>query len=451
MKKSPITGWARCVAWCCAALLSASVSAQTLTKIFDFGTTVNGPTDPYSAPILIGNELWFTTNAGGANDFGTITKFNLNSNSLTTVYSMDGTGNTPFSTLTQVGDYIYYTTSRGGTGDRGTISVLNTTNGENKILFNSPELASGLPYTFHGGVAYVDRGDGTASLYALHQSGGNDSAGGGVMKLTLNIAEQTATSQLIHTFLADGSSGRQPFEGFTRVGNNLYFTTQVGGTPVTGLGNGPGAIGKVNILDDAVDGAVALLQPGDGSLALPQNDLLYDPDTNALYFTTNGTATQPGSLQKFSLLDNSVTTLYELTNAPAAGPFPDGRFATGSLALVEGKLYFTTIQGPVTGGTNPNGGTINQFDLTTNTFTKLFDLDARTANNFGGEPRGGFLPVQDPITGEYDLYLLTKQGGVADQGTILKLHVVPEPGSGSFLLAGMAGLTAVWRRNRRYR
>jgi len=446
MLRLTLAGRPRLAALLTLGVLTASACAQTtLTKLFDFGGTIGGATDPYSAPVLIGNELWFTTNAGGENDFGTISKFNLGTNTLTSVFSMDTTGNSPFSTLTQVGDQLFYTTSRGGTGDRGTISVWNTTTSTNTVLFNSPQLgnAQNLPYTFHGGVTYLDNGDGTADLYALHQSGGSSASGGGVIKLTLDLTTMNATSTLLASFPTDATHGRQPFEGFTKVGDKLYFTTQVGGPTLTGVyPNGAGAIGVVDTTTDSVNSAYAFINGGDGSTALPQNDLTYDAANNVMYFTTNGTASQPGALLKLSLTDGSITTLYELTGGSASGPFPDGRFATSSIALVENKLFFTTIQGG-----SVNGGTINMFDLTTNTFVKLYDLDSATADNPGGEARGGFLPVQNQITGEWDLYLLTKQGGKFDQGTVLKLHVIPEPHTATLGLLGL-GLLATNSRRR---
>lgn len=441
MLRLTLAGRSRLAALLTLGVLTASACAQlSLTKLVDFGGIIGGATDPYSSPILIGNELWFTTNAGGSTGFGTISKYNLSTNTVSVMYSMDLSGNTPFGKLTQVGDLLYYTTSANGTGGRGTISVFNMATNTNTVLYNSPTNGTGVPTGLHGGVAYVDRGDGTASLYALHQNGGITNANGGVLKLTLNLADLTATSTLLATMPESTTTGRQPWEGFTRVGNTLYFTMANGGPTLAGAyAGGAGAIGTIDITNDAVNTGFKMLDGGDGSSALPMGDLTYDPATNALYMVTNGSATQPGALVKIGL-DGTQTTLYELTGGSTSG-YPDGRFGSGDVVVIEGKVYFVTWQG----GTG-SAGVISQFDLTTNQYVKLFDLSNDKADNFGGEVHGGLYSVRDTITGEYDVYFMGKQGGVNDEGTLARFHLVPEPQTAVLCLTGLLTLGLSRRR-----
>ena len=134
--------------------------------------------------------------------------------------------------------------------------------------------------------------------------------------------------------------------------------------------------------------------------------------------------------------------MYSLTGAAtSSGPFPDGRFAYGSVFALNNVLYFTTIQGGAY-----NRGTIDAFNLDTNTFTKLYDLDGGTADGLstmGQEARGGFTLVNEGGT-DY-LYLLTRAGGAYNSGTLLRITPIPEPGTVALILAaGAVGWR--WRR-----
>jgi len=332
---------------------TATVKAQTLTKLYDFPSAASAALtgagiNPYDSPVLIGDELWFTTQKGGTTGFGSITKYNIVTNKVTTVLdTMDNvTGNTPQSSFSVVGNNLYYTTTRGGTGDRGTIDVYNIASQTNLTLYSSPSQTSGSPYTLPGNVAYVDLGNGSASIYAIEQSGGGASpTAGGIVKLTLDVATQAVTSSsLLYTFPGGASHGRQPWKGIIQVGNNLYFTMATGGPlTTTGAPSGPGGIGVLNLANDSVNDALAFFPNTDGAYAIGFSNPTYDAAHNVLYVGTNGTSTQPGGLLKFDLATNKFTGLYELSPAnPVTGLFPDGRYIDGPITQLGDDLFFTT-------------------------------------------------------------------------------------------------------------
>ncbi len=91
-------------------------------------------------------------------------------------------------------------------------------------------------------------------------------------------------------------TGPPAFEGFTQVGNQLYFNTFTGGNATTtgqtpASGNGAGTL---SVLDVTTSGSealstLALLPLGDGSTRLPAHNPFYSAAQNALFFTTVGT------------------------------------------------------------------------------------------------------------------------------------------------------------------
>lgn len=411
-----------------AVLGTHSSQAFVLTKVYDFPAVAGQASRPYSIPVQIGNDLWFTTETGGNFGFGSLAKWDLTTSSLSTVFSNMDTlnGNTPQSFVTPSAGKLYFTTTRGGTGDRGVLASYEIASGNYTVLWNSPSSSPTTnPNTLTGNPLLVDRGT-HQEIYFMTRNGGNGAAGFGTIQ-KYNSATNLVSQVAAFTGAPDG---RQPFGGFTQVGTKLYFTTFTGGNTGTGYTNGAGTLMQLDLDTDAVS-TLAALPPGDGSTRFGSSNPLFHPGQNALFFVTAGTSTQPGALLKYDLSLDLLTTVYELTGAAtASGPFPDGRFIYSDLALYENSLFFTTIQGGAFGG-----GTLNQFNLSNNQFSVLANLGNDTVNsiNWGQESRGG--PALVNYGGQDYLYLLTRTGGANNQGTILAL-AIPEPSSGALLLLG---------------
>lgn len=410
-----------------AGILAASGQASpVLVKLHDFNNTnINSPSaqNPNDSPVLIGNKLWFTSEAGGANGFGSLSSYDLNANATTVHLSMDNaSGNSPKAAPTRDGDLLYFTTVRGGTGDRGTLSTWNLNTNTHAVLWNSPQNSPATnPNSLWGDVAVIDRGAAGKDVYFMTQNGGVGSAYGTI--LCYQTSDGSVTQ--VHSFQG-APDGKQPYKGFTVVGTDLYFTTFTGGLTGTGFTQGAGTLGK---LDVSVRGSetvtiLAALPSGDGSERFGVHNPHYRAADHSLYFNALGTTTQAGALMKFDLTTNTLTTLHEIQGAAtSSGPFPEGKLAYGSVAEWNKWLYYTTIQGG-----NFGGGTINRHHIPTGTHEVLFHLDsdhavnaANPLDNIGGEPRGGF--VFNGSNSSPAFYLLTRQGGTYDHGTVLRLDL----------------------------
>lgn len=406
-------------------LASLATAAPTLTKLHDFNNSgvMLGIQGAYDTPVLIGSELWFTTEKGGDFGFGTLASFNLANNTPTKRVSLDQTGNTPQGTPVLDNGFLYYTNTRGGTGDRGTLNAYNLATGTHSILWNSPSNSPATnPNTLPGNVAILDRGNLGQDIYMLTQSGGIGAGIGTILRYQTLDGSVTR----IHSF-GQAPESRQPFKGFTVVGNKLYFTTFTGGT-ISPAGSTGGTAnngtGTLNELDVTTRGAeiyrqLSVLPIIDGSTRFPAHNPYYRAADHSLYFTTVGTASQPGSIQKFNLATETLTTIHEITDTPSGGvTHPEGRFIYGSLIEWNRALYYATTQGGAT-----NGGTINRYNLLTQTHEVLFNLTSSIGNNFGGGARGGF--VFNGSTTFPCFYLLTRDGGAYNHGTVLRLNLNP--------------------------
>ena len=408
-------------------------ATPTLTKLHDFfvqPVTIEiqnpppGTANPFDSAVMIGNDLWFTSQKGGLLDVGTISSFNLTTNATTVQFSLsggpDGTG--PTGTPTQSGSLLYYTTVTGGSGNRGVLSAYDTVAHTNTVLWaalpGTPAVNAINPGTLQGNVAVINRGETFGKdIYFLTANGGPGGAAAGAI-----LRYQTSDSSVTQVY-AFGAipDGRQPFKGFTVVGTKLYFTTFTGGIAGTGTGNGAGSINELDVTSrgSEIYRKLANMPLGDGSTRLPAHNPYYRAADNSLYFTTTGTAAQPGSLQKYDLTTNALTTLHELQDTASGGvAFPQGKFAYGSVSEWNRALYFTTMQGGTT-----NGGTINRFNLDTGTLDVLFNLTGTAGNNFGGTVRGGFTFNGSTTTPAF--YLLTQKGGANNIGTVLRLDLDP--------------------------
>lgn len=409
------------------------VNLFELAKLHDFTTSIGAPARPWSYATQVSDSMWFTTNNGGDNGFGSVARWDFNTNSLVTVFTAmnNSNGNTPQGGMARDGNFLYLTTTRGGTGDRGVLARLDMTNNTYEVLWNSPEISPATnPNTLSGNPEIVDRGT-HKEIYFLTRNGGPGGAAHGTVQ-KYNTATNTVT--LVANLLGGATEGRQPLDGgFTRVGDSLYFTTFTGGPAATSPNtpNGPGALMRVDLGTDTLETAAIMpILPGVGSTRLPGTNPVYSAAHNALFFTTSGTALDPGAVMKFDLTSDTLITLDMLQGAAtSSGPFPEGRFAYG-ITIYGNDLFFTTTQGGTFGG-----GTLNRFNLLSNSLTVMQHLGNDTVNNinWGSNSRGG--PVVANFNGQDYLFILTNSGGQFNQGTILAM-AIPEPSSTLLLLAG---------------
>lgn len=407
---------------CLLAGASPTSAAPTLTKLADFNNSAPlfqaHPQNVNDSPVLIGNQLWFTCEKGGSNGAGSISTFDIATHTVATVLSMDNaTGQTPKATPTVDGDFLYVTTIGSTSG-----SIFSTlfrfnhrTAGYDAELWEAASGSNPSARAPWGGVTVIDRGPGQGKdLYFTTYNGGPNNTG----TIQRHRTDTGVTTQ-IHVF-PNSPGGKFPYKGFTAVGTDLYFTTFNGGT-------GLGTIGK---LDASIRGAetvttlAAMPASAEPATQLPSHNPYYRPLDHSLYFTTVGTNTQPGALMRFDLTLHQLSIVHRIQGGPTTGNYPEGNKCYGPVAEWNKALYYTTIGGGANVPTGTGaGGTINRYDLRTGTHETLFHLDAGTNNGPGGEIRGGCVFNGSPTQPAF--YLIPKQGGLHDHGTVLRMDLDP--------------------------
>lgn len=126
---------------------------------------------------------------------------------------------------------------------------------------------------------------------------------------------------------------------------------------------------------------------------------------NKLYGATySGGVGTGGSIFKLDPVNDSYTLLYSLTQATDGGGITDKL-----IQATNGKLY-----GMAAYGGNTGDGTIFNYDIATNTFTKIHDFDLTN----GGTPYGTLCEATNGF-----MYGMTYDGGANNNGVLFKLEV----------------------------
>lgn len=200
------------------------VHANQLTTLVSFNGQ-NGANPSSTLAVDEKGNLYGTTGRGGTANKGTVFKFSTSTNTLSTLATFSGqNGDSPNGALTlDSAGNLFGTTISGGQYDKGTIYRLSTVTNtlSSLVSFNGPNGA--WP---HAGMIMDDRGN----LYGTTSWGGIDfdSSEGGMG----TIFRWDSTSQMLTTLVFfDGFEGKHPLFGELAVdaAGNLYGTTYGGG------------------------------------------------------------------------------------------------------------------------------------------------------------------------------------------------------------------------------
>jgi uncharacterized repeat protein (TIGR03803 family) len=235
------------------------------------------------------------------------------------------------------------------------------------------------------------------NVYAQPKLLGNTSNGGNQFGL---IFKYTAgNNSFTETYRLQGIAGSSPQE-VVQVGNYIYGGTFIGGA--------------------FANGTLYRFEPGTGIFKTIHNFIysqgsqfkgqLLPASNGKLYGTTiGGGLNSAGTLFEFDLTSNTYTKLIDF-NQSTSGSLPTGYLIQAS----NGKIYGIASSGGLFSSGFFSGGTIFEFDITTNTLTKLHDFDQA-----GGDyPAGGLFETP---TGT--LIGVTNTGGVNDYGVIYEFDV----------------------------
>ncbi len=264
----------------------------------------------------------------------------------------------------------------------------------------------------------------------------------------------TGLETTLHAF--NGTDGAYPMAGVTRGADGMLYGATANGGP-----DGPGGYGTLFRINPATGKFTRIYAfTGNKDGGDPMDSLVFDATGTYLYGSTS-TLSGPGTIFKFNVRTNELTTLYHFTghadgaqmyNCPftwdktgtilygtsdTAGQYKQGvlfAFDTTSNTLVPlhqftgkadgsglangvtlspgGVLYGTTTSGGA--GGKSAAGTIYSYDTTTNTFTTLYTF---TGTALGASPNNG-LAFDD----QGNLYGGTLSGGPAGGGTLYEFN-----------------------------
>ncbi len=423
--------------------LSFTGAAQTVEKVADleFATADGvgiGGYEPLVRPVQVGTNLWYTTDRGGTFDAGTVSRFDLVTQQVVQVASFDNdTGKGSESALLVIGEDGYFTTKSGGTGNAGTIARINLTTGSLQVLFNFPENSatnrnSGIQIGSTPRASLTRIGD---ELWATTSLGGTANRGS-IVRYNLTNGTVRLVAHLDGPLL-----GSQAFGGFTPGDDqSWYFTTFTGGTTfgTAGLPLGAGTVGRLTF-DNA--GEPVLTRIADLAAGHTQFPGLEPTKVgSSLYFGTTGPNSSPGAIVRLDLDTGNWTNLFSFTTNAASAEAFGTRPGYSGLVEWQGDLYFLTRQGG-----RSNLGTIARYSIAANAVTKLADFDG-----IEGLALGRATAIFDntgtivELDGRSWLYYLLPAGGLQNRGTIVRV-ALPGPRLVATLQLGPTGdATLAW-------
>jgi uncharacterized repeat protein (TIGR03803 family) len=306
---------------------------------------------PFAGLVLATDGNFYgTTEAGGANEGGTI--FKITPGGLpTTLYTFCSQpdcadGREPEGTLVQANDgNLYGTTAQGGSS---TLCIY--ANGCGTVFKVTPEGALTTLYTFCSQPNCVDGDIPLAGLVQATDGRFYGTTAGsfspGLEDST--VFEITSAGKLttLYNFCtqANCADGRRPFAGLVQASDgNFYGTTSVGGVPQQcGDGYGCGTVFKIT-----PEGALTTLyrfcsQPNCVDGLNPTAGLVQATDGNLYGTTSGGDFNASGTLFNLTL-NGTLTTLYSFCNS---SPCPNGNGPVGGLVQgTAGNFYGTTNVG----------------------------------------------------------------------------------------------------------
>ncbi|MBK8872607.1 MAG: T9SS type A sorting domain-containing protein [Bacteroidetes bacterium] len=174
----------------------------------------------------------------------------------------------------------------------------------------------------------------------------------------------------------------------------LYITTYLNGA------NNNGTILQLDLTSNVIQ----KIYDFDPSLTGPNNSTLVEAPNGNLYgLTSTGGANNSGTIFEFDLTTNTLFKRFDFGGT--AGSTPLASFI---------KVTSTKLIGSTTSGGTGNCGVLFEFDLTTNTYTKLFDF----TQSLGKNPRCALT-----IHPNGKLYGTTYEGGSNNLGVLFEFDL----------------------------
>ncbi len=294
--------------------------------------------------------FWGTTNGGGASDFGTVFKVNIQTGAFTPVADFGGSGAPPggatgrYPSSELIGDgfgNFWGTTQAGGALERGTVFKVNALTGN---------LATVIEFTDQQGAflgAQPTAGlcaDGAGYLWGTTLFGGSsdDTGGGTVFKIHTGTGAFTNVANFVGP---PGSPiGRAPEAGLVPDGAGFLWGTTSGGGP-----NYEGTVFKVNIATGALTTVLSFTYPiGAAPGSEPRAGLVSDGAGSFWGTTSSGGPLGYGTIFKISTGGTFTNAFTFSRGIPVPGYYPVSGYL---LRHSDGNLYGVTGSG----GIKPDG------------------------------------------------------------------------------------------------
>jgi len=304
---------------------------------------------PYAALLNWAGSLYGTTEAGGAQDAGTVFSIDPNTGAEAVLHSFpsqQGDGVFPFANLIAVKGTLFGTTTSGGSGQGaycgacGTVFSIDPSTGSETVLHSFCSQAN----CADGGGPTAGLIDSKGLLYGATGYGGNTECSGFGCGTVFSINPNTGSETVLYSFCsqANCADGEAPYGGVIVVKDILYGTTQYGGE------NDGGVVFSLNLETGAEKVLYSFCSKagcvdGDGPVAGLTNK------KNKLYGTTlQGGSDNQGTV--FSI-DSNTGTEQVLYSFCGLANCADGSEPYTSLIEVKGTLYGTTFKGGNGSGT----------------------------------------------------------------------------------------------------
>lgn len=294
---------------------------------------------PITSTLLYGNST-----SGGLNAVGDIFSYNPGTNNYTSMFSMDSlSGYYPRGPIIKASNNnsLFGMTNNGGIFDKGVFYEFNLTNNTYTKRHDFDVTSGQLP---NGGVMQSTVNN---KIYGMTTSGGTNSGG-----VIFSYDIPTTTFSIVHDF--SFTTGWTPFGTLRQASNGLLYGMAFGG----GAG-GYGVIFSFNPTNNNY-AVVHSFNGTDGSAPWCQlievGGILYGCTTQG------GVNNNKGVIFKYQISNNTMTKLHDFDAPTGASPFGNVMMAS------DGNLYGCTNSG----GTN-SLGVIYKFNLTTNTYTVIYN------------------------------------------------------------------------------
>ena len=416
-------------------LFEYTIGSNTFSKKLDFNNIITGSNPPGDLIQAPNGKLYGLCQYGGANGFGVIFEYDINTNSYAKKWDFDGTtGRNPYgSPVLGANSKIYGLAAYGGLNGSGVLFEfdLNSFSYLDKFDFNSPvsggnpisslaKASNGLLYgfTYFGGVNSIgtffkfdpslsvftkilDLNDAIGAncrstpmqasngkLYGVTTNGGI--YGSGVL-YQYNISNNNLIKKVDLNISAEGQS---PFGSlFKATNDNLYGLTYAGGV------SNMGVLFEFNPLSNTYAKKIDFTGLLNGQN--PQGTLIQASNTKLYGMTSAGGDYSVGVLFEYDITSNTLTKKLDFKDTL-------GSYACGSLIQASnGKLYGMTYYG----GLNAMG-VLFEYDIITNTYVKKVDFNG--ALN-GSSPANSLIQATNN-----KLYGMTQYGGTNNLGVLFE-------------------------------